>query len=67
MFFLHPMGTRAYVVEAAGRECSHTPVPLHGTCGEPKGRAVCARLIGLALVGGPSNHPGRLGEGGDPG
>ena len=32
-------------------------------CGEPEGRAVC--VLGLALVGGPSNHPGRLGEGGD--
>ena len=50
---MRPMGTQVCLVEAAGRKRSY---PL----GEPEGRAVC-----VFLVGGPSNHQGRRGEGAD--
>ena len=49
-----------YLVEAAGRERSHSVLPPLGF-GEPEGRAVCA------FGRGPSNHQGRRGKGGDPG
>ena len=50
--FFHPqMGTRVFLVEAAGRERSHPNVRPCGFAASPKG-GLRARIVGLALVGG---------------
>ena len=50
------MGIQVYLVEAAGRECSHPVLPPLGF-GEPEGRAVC-------VWSGPLKPSRKMGGGG---